>query len=73
MNYAEAKKVGLGVRWKVEMCSQGEACWCRGIIPETPITYTDGDFEEELYIVGTGELDIDTAEHIVRLHNQSLN
>lgn len=54
------------VPWKVETCSQGEACWCRMIVPVEPILDEEG---EEMYIVGSGAMTKAHAEYIVDLHN----
>lgn len=66
MNYQEAVYLSLLVKWKVTFCDQGEKCWCRGIEPETPIISKDG---ERVYVVRTGEILREHAEHIVELHN----
>lgn len=69
MNYQDAMKHSLTVRWKTSLCSQGEICWCRMIEPEHKITDKDG---EEIYIAPSGSIDKIHAEHIVKLHNESL-
>lgn len=70
MTYKEAQQMSLNVRWKVNVCSQGEACWCRTIIPEKPIVYEDGDGHDELYIIDVGAVHKELAEHIVGIHNE---
>lgn len=55
------------VKWRVEPCCQGEACWCA--IITTDEKDEDG---EELYIVGSGAVPKAYANHIVNLHNKSL-
>lgn len=76
MTHEEATAKSMTVRWKTSTCLSGEECWCRIIEPEEPIFYTattlpDGD-DEELYIAGSGCVPTEYAEHIVKLHNQSL-
>jgi hypothetical protein len=70
MNYTEAKELSLKVKWRTEPCTQGEECWCRQIIPDQEIVAEGG---EEIYIVGSGSIAKEYAEHIVKLHNESLN
>lgn len=72
MTHEEAVKKSFVTKWKLDTCNSGETCWCRLIIPETPIIYEFGSSEEEYYIVGDGALDKKTAEYIVNLHNKSL-
>jgi len=75
MNYQEAIEKSLTVKWKVDTCHEGERCWCRVIRGEEPILYKelDDSDEEEYYIVGSGELNKETVEHIVSLHNETFN
>ena len=70
LTYAEAKALSLTVKWKIGTCTQGEQCWCRTIEPTEKITDQN---DEEIYIVGSGCMTTDCAEHIVALHNKSLN
>ena len=69
LTYQEAQEKSLTVRWKTEMCPQKEACWCRLIVPEEPISDKDGN---EIYIAGSGCIQKEHAEHIVKIHNESL-
>jgi len=69
MTYQEAKKKSLTVKWRVDACSQGEACWCRMIATVEPLLFDDGGEIEEYMVVPAGLLDNETAEHIVNLHN----
>jgi len=69
MNYEEALKHSLTVPWKVGTCQQGEKCWCRTIIPEEEILDDEG---EDIYIASGAEIHKVHAEHIVKLHNESL-
>lgn len=70
MNHEEAKSLSLKVRWKTQECNSGSECWCRLIVPEVPITYEYSGITDEIYIVGSGSLPKDYAEHIVELHNK---
>ena len=72
MTYQEAKEKAFTVKWEIGTCSQGEECWCRTINPVEPILYKDGDIENEYYIIGSGELNKETAEYLVKLHNQNI-
>ena len=69
MNYAESIQHSLTVRWKTEPCFSGEDCWCRVITPEEKIEDDEGN---EVYIAGSGCVPKLYAEHIVKLHNESL-
>ena len=75
MTHKQAQKHSLTVPWKVGTCPAGESCWCRTILPVTPIPYTDDDDDpmDGLYIAYGGELDRIYVEHIVAIHNASLN
>ena len=75
MTYVEARLKSLTVKWKVDVCEpQGHQCWCRVIRCEEPLMYNESpDLEEELYVLGSGALDGVTVEHIVKIHNDSLN
>lgn len=70
MNYQEAIQHSLTVKWKTTLCQSGESCWCRIIEPEEEIKDDDGN---EIYIIGSASVSKDYAEHIVKLHNASLN
>jgi hypothetical protein len=56
----------LDVRWKTVICNAGEKCWCRCVVPEHPVVYDNG---MEAFIVGSGELCKELAEHVTALHN----
>jgi hypothetical protein len=58
----------LKVEWKVELCHTGESCWCRIIVPKIPVFYR----EEEMTICDAGSISKEVAEHLVKLHNNSL-
>jgi len=73
MNYQKAIEKSLTIKWKVDVCSQGEQCWCRVIRCEDPILFKESDDLEEYYVVRSGELNKETVEHIVKIHNETLN
>ena len=73
MNYDQAKELSFLVRWKTTECFSGPECWCRIILPVEPILYNhpeSPDIECEYVVVDAGALDQETAEYIVRLHNE---
>jgi len=69
MTYTEAIKKSFTVKWKVDTCPQGEQCWCRIIRCEEPLMYED---EDEYWPIRAGEVEKDTVEHIVKLHNEAI-
>ena len=70
MTYQEAINKSLTLKWKVGTCSQGEECWCRTITCDPPLMYEEvGD--EEFYVVGSGQIMKEVAEHIVNIHNKT--
>ena len=72
MTYQEALKKSFQVKWKIGTCSEGEECFCRTIKPIEPILYEDStQWVLEYYIVGSGRLHKEIAEHFVKLHNQT--
>ena len=74
MNYEEAIHKSLTVKWKVDTCPQGEICWCRVIRCEEPLMYKereDSD-EDEYYPIKAGEVNKETVEHIVKIHNEAI-
>lgn len=68
--YQEAIEKSLTVRWKTSICESGEQCWCRIIEPEEAIDFGD---HQPFLIARSGDLLKEHAEHIVKLHNESLN
>lgn len=73
MNFEQAREYSFLVRWKTMECFSGPECWCRIILPVDPIYYTHSDTDDKKYeytIVDAGALDQETAEYIVRLHNE---
>lgn len=72
--FEEARDYSFNVRWKVETCFSGEDCWCRTVVPEKPITfkYKDREYEEEFQIISDGSIDKETAEYIVKIHNERI-
>ena len=69
MTYQEAQQEALKVEWETGICPQGEECWCRNIRPKTPIIH---DNDDTFYICNGGAIDKEIAEHIVKIHNDSL-
>ena len=53
------------VRWKVVECDT-KNCWCACIYPEVTIKDEEGD---KRFIVGSGCIPKENAEHIVNIHN----
>lgn len=72
--YEEAMELCLTVPWKITKCNQGESCWCRMIEPVEEIKYMSAISEdtETIYIARSGSLEKKIAEHMVKLHNDSL-
>lgn len=60
----------LNTKWKTDTCNSGSECWCRIITSVTPVFYEDGN---EMYIASSGSIPTDLAEHIVKIHNESLD
>lgn len=74
MNFEQAREYSFLVPWKTMECFSGPECWCRIIVPVEPILYShpeSPDIEHEYVIVDAGALDKETAEYIVRLHNEN--
>lgn len=69
MNYEDLLKKSLKVEWKVSLCPSGLECWCRVIEPKEPLIDNE---ENEFYIVGSGSIPKEHAEHIVKLHNEKI-
>ena len=65
--------------WKAVTCSQGESGWCRIIETLEPIEYQVNKSEEDedtfeliSQVIPMGAIDTEFAEHVVKLHNDSL-
>lgn len=76
MDYKEALKKLETVKWRTAPCTVVD-CWCCLIVPDNPITYTykvnELEREETLdYIIGSGSIPKETAEYIVKIHNETL-
>lgn len=69
LSYEEATGLCLKTKWKIAFCTSGAECWCRMIIPDKEIYDKDGN---EIYVAGSGCIPTIYAEHIVKLHNNSL-
>lgn len=73
MNFEQAREYSFLVPWKTMECFSGPDCWCRIIVPVEPILYShpeSPDVEHEYVIVDAGALDQETAEYIVKRHNE---
>lgn len=73
MNFEQAREYSFLVKWKTTECFSGPDCWCRIILPVEPILYNhpeNPDNKHEYIIVDAGALDQETAEYVVRLHNE---
>jgi hypothetical protein len=77
-NIDKAIEYSLTIPWKIDVCISGEECWCRLILPTEPIkythTYSTGEKTEVDYesIIGDGSVDKDTAEYLVKIHNDRI-
>lgn len=74
MNFDQAREYSFLVPWKTTECFS-ENCWCRIILPVEPILYShpeSPDIEREYVIVDAGALDEETAEYMVKLHNNTI-
>ena len=69
MSYEETIQKALSVEWKVGTCSQGDECWCRIITCKSPLFYE----EDEFHVISAGGVTKEVVEHIVKLHNKSIN
>jgi hypothetical protein len=73
MTYQQAQQEVMKTPWKTETCFSGPDCWCRVISPVTPVEFGEGDRIDYLdCIVSSGGIGKDFAEHVVSLHNKSL-
>ena len=70
MTYKETQQKALTLPWKVGTCHVGEKCWCRTIVLEQPLIDNEGEILT--HICSDGAIDKEFAEHIVKLHNNSL-
>lgn len=73
MNFEQAREYSFLVPWKTMECFSGPQCWCRIIVPVEPIYYTHPDTNDKKYeyvIVDAGALDQETAEYLVKRHNE---
>ena len=70
MTHLEAFELLKGSYWVTGTCQSGEECWCREILPTSPLFDDNGD---ELYVVGPGSISKEEAEYIVKLHNAKLD
>ena len=68
LTYKEAEKKLLTVEWKLEECGTKD-CWCSIIVPKEKIENID---DEDIYVLPSGAITTELAEHIVKIHNESL-
>lgn len=78
-NHETALKYCSTVPWKVSVCNVGENCWCRTVVLEQPVYYVhrikdlgESRIEQIDSIILDGSVDKITAEHIVKVHNKSI-
>ena len=72
MNYQQAKQESFKRKWVVGVCTQGENCWCRTIKCDPPLIFTDDGEEMEYQIIQMGEVNKETVEYLIEIHNNSL-
>lgn len=83
MNFEQAREYSFLVPWKTMECFSGPQCWCRRIVPVDPISYNDevenfgktlvSTETEDYEIIPDAAIDQQTAEYIVKLHNEHLD
>ena len=66
--YIKKMKNILEVKWKVSECGNSD-CWCRIIEPEEKII---DENKFEVTVIDAGSINKEIADHIVKLHNDSL-
>lgn len=66
MEHREALEYCNTIKWKLSTCTQGEECWCRIVEPVEEVKDSEGN---EIYIIGSGSVMKESAEHIVKVHN----
>jgi hypothetical protein len=74
MNYELALQKSLTVLWELDVCNEGEQCWCRIIRTVEKIEYVSESEGPSILdcVVDYGSIDKETAEYVVGLHNRSL-
>ena len=76
MNFEQAREYSFLVKWKVAECFSGPECWCRMVLPVETIFYTHPDTPDKEYeynIIDAGSIDQQTAEYIVKIHNEKVS
>lgn len=68
MKFEEAMTYLTTVEWKTMKCDDSK-CWCRLIVPKEELFDIDNN---EIYVAASGCLSKEHAEHIVKIHNESL-
>ena len=66
LDYEAWLKNLLSSKWYVQPCFSGESCWCRAITTDI------NDDSNDTCVVPDGSIKKAIAEHIVELHNKSL-
>ena len=74
----KAIEYSLTIPWKIDVCNSGKECWCRVISPIESIKYTHTysgektEVETLENIIPDGSVDKDTAEYLVKIHNEKI-
>jgi hypothetical protein len=68
MKFEESMTYLTTVEWKTIECDDSE-CWCRLIVPKEELFDEDNN---EIYVAASGCISKEHAEHIVKIHNESL-
>ena len=63
----------IEAKWKIEPCFAGDKCWCRTIVPTEKMYYNTKGEPDEMYVIGTGVIGKEMAQHIVSTHNQYID
>jgi hypothetical protein len=68
MKYNEALEYAKNLEWKLGNCGH-DNCWCASILPKEDVIDDEGN---AIDIVPSGLVDKSVAEHIVKIHNESI-
>ena len=69
MTHEEIKEKSFKLEWKVSDCHSGPDCWCKVIKLKEPL-FDDEGYEYE--VIRDASVNDEMAQHIVKLHNESL-
>lgn len=75
MNYEQAREQVFNVAWKASECFTIPNCWCRIVVPVEPIFWHHPDYPDvknEYVVIDHETIDQETAEYIVKLHNDKI-